>query len=109
MWECESCHRHVLRVSPVCPFCTHRRISALGLAVATPVLLSACYGLPPCQSKDFRDADGDGYTTVVGYCNPHSTASQDCDDSDPSINPGAEEICDNKVDENCDGIYAGTG
>jgi len=39
------------------------------------------------------DADGDGYVTCVG----------DCDDTDPDINPGAEEVCDD-VDEDCDGL-----
>ncbi len=38
------------------------------------------------------DDDGDGYTDNQG----------DCDDTDPAINPGAKEVCDEK-DNNCDG------
>jgi len=38
------------------------------------------------------DADGDGYTPDDG----------DCDDGDPSVHPGAEEVCDD-VDHDCDG------
>ncbi|GLU43803.1 hypothetical protein Musp01_14270 [Muricauda sp. NBRC 101325] len=41
---------------------------------------------------EFVDADQDGFNNMV-----------DCDDTDPSINPNADEILDNDVDENCDG------
>ncbi len=40
---------------------------------------------------DDPDDDGDGWTVGMG----------DCDDSDANINPGAEEICGNNIDENC--------
>jgi hypothetical protein len=54
----------------------------------------------------FSDGDGDGYGAVeVLSCDkPGGAASQggDCDDGNPAVNPGAEELC-SFTDENCDG------
>jgi uncharacterized protein (TIGR03382 family) len=55
----------------------------------------------------FVDADGDGYGSTeaevcagtVGYVdNP-----DDCDDTDPSVYPGATEILEDGIDQDCDG------
>ena len=46
-------------------------------------------GLP--GEPGFVDLDEDGYS-----------ACDDCDDTDPNVNPGQEETCDG-VDNNCDG------
>lgn len=46
------------------------------------------------------DADGDG--APVGPDCPSAT-DLDCDDTDPTINPYAPEVCGNAIDENCSG------
>lgn len=57
----------------------------------------------------YLDADNDTYgnpNTLFPGCNPPSgyiSQSGDCDDSDPSQYPGADEYC-NTEDDNCDGI-----
>lgn len=45
------------------------------------------------------DSDGDGYKTEGGDCGP-----VDCDDGNPSINPGADEVCGDGVDNDCDSL-----
>jgi len=45
------------------------------------------------------DADGDGYGEPD--CAPEGEG--DCDDSDPDVHPGAEEIWYDGIDQNCDG------
>ena len=42
------------------------------------------------------DADRDGHSPP-----------EDCDDADPEVHPGAEERCDDGVDQDCDGTAAG--
>lgn len=46
------------------------------------------------------DADKDGYFAQTQGC---VKPAYDCDDSNPSVYPGANEVCGNGIDENCDG------
>ena len=66
---------------------------ALGTAMGCDHFDAPKYGAPG-DSDDYRwtDVDGDGYGE-----------SEDCDDQDPSVHPGAAELCDDGVDNDCDG------
>ena len=56
----------------------------------------------------YEDGDEDTYgneeVTLADCSQPEGYVanSDDCNDEDGDINPGAEEICDNEVDEDCD-------
>ncbi len=50
----------------------------------------------PSDDPRCVDADGDGY---YAGC----PAGNDCHDADPSVNPGATEVCDDNVDNDCSG------
>ena len=63
-----------------------------------------CDGLVDSEDPDCpcADGDGDGYGDPV---NPVCTYPElDCDDTDPAVNPGASEVCDNGLDDDCDGL-----
>ncbi|MDG1478533.1 MAG: MopE-related protein [Myxococcota bacterium] len=64
------------------------RFSEGATEVAVDLLGNDCTGGTPA----LYDVDGDGFTSCTG----------DCDDTDPSVRPGAEETADG-IDENCDG------
>lgn len=57
----------------------------------------------------FRDADGDSFgdphNCMVDCIKPkgYVTNNMDCDDTNAAIHPGAEEICGNSKDDNCNG------
>ena len=60
------------------------------------------------------DADGDGFgdvtnqiisctsTAPAGYV--VNTAEADCNDADAAVNPGADEVCADELDNDCDGL-----
>lgn len=56
---------------------------ALAVSVMCKLSSDACCGV---------DADGDGYASP-----------EDCDDMEPAVNPGMDEVCDG-MDNNCNGV-----
>jgi len=68
--------------------------------------------LPDCEAfnRYFIDLDNDGYgdeSTEVIACAPTANSASnkdDCDDTDASINPAALEVCNDGIDQNCNGI-----
>jgi hypothetical protein len=52
---------------------------------------------PASECTAESDTDGDGFGGGEG-CDP-----KDCDDTDETVHPGAEEICGDEKDQNCDG------
>lgn len=77
------------------------------------------YDITAHFAKPCQDEDGDGYytgltaeaTTTAGCTGLPADAPEeaDCDDSNPSIHPGAQEICGDGIDQNCDGMDVACG
>jgi len=80
---------------------------------AISIIGSSCGGADDFLTYWYPDADNDGYGDATGQhiyqedqpAGYVANNSQDCDDSEPSINPGSTEIPNNTVDENCDGLF----
>ena len=68
------------------------------LSLISLVFAAACTGSGP-SSEELIDLDNDGY-----YVNAPNEEDQDCADGDPTINPGAIEICDRR-DNDCNKLF----
>jgi hypothetical protein len=62
------------------------------------------------QTTQYPDGDGDGYgeeggasTRACDLLAGYATSQTDCDDTTDAVNPGAEEVCADGVDNDCDG------
>ncbi len=79
-----------------------------------------CDGLVDSDDPDatgtsvwYQDADGDGYGTdaiTLSSCSQpqgYVATDGDCNDTDAFINPDATEICNDNVDNDCDGLTDG--
>lgn len=83
----------------------------LGCRIGIPVACSdgdvctidTCDEATGACGHELRDADLDG--TPDGHC----TANGDCNDDDPKIGPHAPEVCQNNLDDDCDGMVDEAG
>ncbi len=63
---------------------------------------SDCAGAPICNGEGDADSDSDTDVNQDKDKDGYTVAQNDCDDNNPDINPGADEICNNK-DDDCNG------
>lgn len=95
-------------------------------AATNPGALESCNGLDDdcdgwTDEEDsegctpfWRDMDGDGFGTGPASCLCEATTAAsasvagDCDDTDASAHPDADEVCGNGIDDDCDGLAIGT-
>jgi hypothetical protein len=93
-------------------------IGALMRSILAVSFITACGPAKPghdraasdtnCPDVFYADSDGDGHgsalvtTTACAAPSGFTTTSDDCDDEDTAVHPGASELC-NALDDDCDG------
>jgi len=103
---CPSCAQMVFTHTCTCPHCGQTKVCrtsglpAAGLLLGLTLAAVGCsdkgtadYSAVATTDRDTEDRDDDGYSEDDG----------DCDDTDPEVNPGAEEIVGDDKDSNCNG------
>jgi hypothetical protein len=61
-----------------------------------------CDGLVD-EGTSLFDNDGDGYCENASACSDPTILPGDCNDADSDVNPDADEVCGDGVDNDCDG------
>ena len=54
------------------------------------------------ECYDICDFDRDGYLAAAVV--PEGFKNADCDDTNPNVNPGEREVCNEGIDDNCNGV-----
>lgn len=78
------------------------------LSALVLIIFAACIGCGEIITY-YKDSDGDGYGNpsitkkAIDQPSGYVINSLDCNDSDADINPDATEICDDGIDNDCDG------
>lgn len=128
MKTCLSCGLLVLADHTQCPSCQlanpkKNHVYRNSIALLMGFALGACSGAADDTAKD-TSTTTDTNTETETETNTSDTATQpaygvaqydddgdgwfaedgDCDDSNADINPGAAEVCDDGVDNDCDGL-----
>lgn len=60
------------------------------------------FGDSSVQTVSCQFPDGNWVIGTVMVDGGEMSTAEDCDDTDPAVNPGAEEMCSNGVDDDCD-------
>jgi hypothetical protein len=76
------------------PTTGHGRVVGRVAPLLLGLVLGGCSGKSVDTATGPADADGDGYESIAA-------GGEDCDDTDPAINPVAPELCDG-IDNDCD-------
>ena len=102
---CDHCEGLVPQARAACPHCDRpigrgarllRRLALGAGGGALLMTLMACYGMP-AKCEPGTDLDGDRACTK-------GPRALDCDDSDPTIRPWADDKPGDGIDQNCDGV-----
>ncbi|MDF1563593.1 MAG: MopE-related protein [Deltaproteobacteria bacterium] len=113
-WRSGACEGFVAQALPAdCESCTEGETIACGLgrcageATCSGGAFGACAGpAPEAESCNGEDDDCDGHVPAEEYdhdLDGYSACEGDCDDHDPDLAPGVEELC-NRIDDDCDGV-----